>query len=284
MARICATLVVAALAAAGASASSPTPAPGRIVFSSDFGDVPVHAALYSIGVGGGARRRLVPNIDNALSAQWSPDGKLIAFFRNPGVYVVPAQGGKPRRVASVTGGGDTAFSWSPDGSRLAFFDDETLVVALAGPRRLVRRLVLPGSGLDRPAWSPDGKRILYVRSGERSSDLRFVDLADGRTHVLLRGARGSEPAWSPDGRTIAFSSGSTDVVLVDVRTLRTRRFANIGTAPSWSPDSKKLAVTWHVQDVYVLDVRTGRRVLVSHHFSTDLRVGDERSAWFPDSR
>src|SRR3989442_2192211 len=100
MARVAAA--VAALAAlAGASSWAPTTTGGRMVFASDRASTSVHAALYTIGVDGRYRRRLLANADGILEAAWSPGGRWIAFFRSGGIFVVPAGGGKPRLVGPL---------------------------------------------------------------------------------------------------------------------------------------------------------------------------------------
>src|SRR5437870_2546572 len=250
-------LAAAVASAGGASATRSAQDPGRIVFASDLAYFRAHASLYTIGVDGRGLRRLTTKIDNTLSAQWSPDGSRVAFYRNGGFYVVSARGGKPRLAGRVAG--DTQFSWSPDGTRLAFFTfgGDRLVVVGVGRRLRVSRRAAPGAGDDRPAWSPDGKRIAYVRYrlNKGTGDLCTVDVADGHVSVLLRNAVGSGVTWSPDGRTIAYDYASR-IVLADVAR-HTRRTLGPGDSPSWSPDGTKIAVIRRLDDVYVIDVRTG---------------------------
>jgi hypothetical protein len=63
---------------------------------------------------GGAIRRVTYRGGDQPS--WSPHGRLVAFTRKGYVYVVPATGGRARRV---TRGWEP--TWSPDGKRMAFF-------------------------------------------------------------------------------------------------------------------------------------------------------------------
>lgn len=286
MAGRAAVIVAAALAAvAGASAANVEPVGSLIVFASDRAAGAVHPSLYSIGIDGLHLRRLAAGVENVQSVLWSPDGRRIAFFRHGAVYVVPATGGRPRVVGRVTDGADVTFSWSPDGSRIAYFDFTavaTLVIArVDAARPRVRRIRMAGVTVDRPAWSPDGTRIAVSLAVNRPSCLCIIDVASGRVRVLLR-TDGGDPAWSPDGRTIAFTLAD-DVILVDVATHARRVFRHVGYTPAWSPDSTKLAVIRGLDDVYVIDVRTGRRVRVSSHVSTDVRLTDVVS-WLPDSR
>jgi len=272
-------------AASGASASTGAQDSGRILFASDVAYYNAHASLYTIGVDGRGRRRLMANVDNTQSVRWSPDGSRIAWFRNGAIFVVPARGGSPRVVAHVRDRADASFSWSPDGTRIAFFDFDiagTLVVVRVGTQMLVHRFQAGGIGLDAPAWSPDGKRIAFIRDRGKTGDLSAVDLSDGRVSVLLRGAVGSSLAWSPDGRAIAYDFESTIVLAELARHIH--RVLNRGNAPSWSPDGRKLAVTRRLDNAYVIDARTGRSVHVSTHFTSDLRTGPDAVSWTPDSR
>ena len=132
---------------------------------------------------------------SASQAQWSPDGKTLAFLQNDkgvsNLRVVNAIGGK---AIQVTEGGvwisTTAsppynhindYSWSPDSSKLAYISRKD------GLRNLSITSV-DGSGevklsnnadekltLVNPFWSPDGKRIAYVSDDYRNpqSDKRI---------------------------------------------------------------------------------------------------------------
>src|SRR4051812_11591284 len=58
--------------------------------------------LYSVASGGGVARRLTSHDGNEMFARYSPDGKWLAFTGqydgNTEVYVMPADGGVPRRL------------------------------------------------------------------------------------------------------------------------------------------------------------------------------------------
>ena len=100
---------------------------------------------------------------------WSPDGSRIAFSStrtgNFNVWVVAANGGEPRAVASNPG--DNLPAWSPDGRWIAFRrlmpDGGRLFrVPVAGgePEQLTRETV---QGFSR--WSRDGESLYYPRRG-----------------------------------------------------------------------------------------------------------------------
>lgn len=90
--------------------------------------------------------------------RWSPDGRTIAFNRlgrdAPGLWTVPAAGGRPRRLVRRS---EFAMAWSPDGRRLAYTlcrgrACEIRTVRADGTHdRLLARGASQGMGLD---WRP----------------------------------------------------------------------------------------------------------------------------------
>jgi hypothetical protein len=82
-------------------------------------------ALYVVASDGTGLRQIVPTATGAVTAQWSPDGRWIAFTSRlrsqPQVWIVGADG---TGLAQLTDGADGSTSvmptWSPDGSRLLF--------------------------------------------------------------------------------------------------------------------------------------------------------------------
>ena len=109
-----------------------------------------------------------------LHADWSPDGKRIAF--------------------SIQGT-DTEEIWAGDagGSNTA-----TLVDCVA-----------PCVWVDEGAWSPDGRSYIYHRMIDRDgvgvSTLEILDLASNKTHVVLTAPEDRafyQPRWSPDSSKV----------------------------------------------------------------------------------
>jgi tricorn protease len=84
-------------------------------YTFDTGKSDVVASGEVIGFGGGA----------IGGAQWSPDSKWISFTRSgetllPHVYVIPANGGKERRITGEDSYSDSNAIWTPDGKRLIY--------------------------------------------------------------------------------------------------------------------------------------------------------------------
>lgn len=114
---------------------------------------------------------------NVASLQLTPDRKSISYWvagPQGGLWVVPIEGGTPKRVISVTNDRGYDYAWSPDGRYVAYAD------------------VLVGSGYY--YW-------------ESTSNVFIVDTQTGqRTNVTRLSADHSLPRWSPDGKYLYLAS------------------------------------------------------------------------------
>jgi Tol biopolymer transport system component len=171
-------------------------------------------------------------------ANWSPDGKYLAFAAKRGprddILIVDVERNKEVKRIELKLSGVTTPSWSPDGKQLVFTGYEGGLSDLY----IVNR---DGSGLRRltedkfadlhPVWSPDGGSIAFATDRGPETDFRMLavgnfriglyDLATGSVHVLDRMDNGKNvsPQWSPDGRSLAFVSdrnGVSNVFLYDL--------------------------------------------------------------------
>ncbi len=185
---------------------------------------------------------------------WTPDGQSVVYVRggdfefpekpapNPDllpqgveqdIWIVPAKGGEPRKVAE-----GRSPQVSPNGTTLAYLlKDQVWTINLndpgAKPEQLFHERGKPGS----LTWSPDGKSLAFV-SGR--GDHAFIGVYSYTAKTLRYLAPStqtdSEPAWSPDGRSIAFLRAPPDVSGIDFKPRR--------TAQPWS--------------ILVADVETGQ--------------------------
>ncbi|MFN3323665.1 MAG: alpha/beta fold hydrolase [Bryobacteraceae bacterium] len=106
--------------------------------------------------------------------QLSPDGTMVAFSvqtievesntRPRHIYVVPIEGGTPRRV-TFDGSRNERPRWSPDSKQIAFISDRTgssqvwIMDADGGRQRQVTDLATEASGV---LYSPDGENLVFT--------------------------------------------------------------------------------------------------------------------------
>jgi Tol biopolymer transport system component len=159
-----------------------SPDGSRLAFSSDRGGG-MDIWVRDLKTGADRRASTLPAAD--MAAAWSPDGRSIAFvsnidFEQGEVYIVPADGGEPRRVLERTFGLGYP-SWSADGTFLVTtgfkpyssrfregMNYYTIVPAAGGAARLVvpaEHKPIGKRAADGPALSPDGKLLAFVSNG-----------------------------------------------------------------------------------------------------------------------
>ncbi len=251
-------LVLAALSfAAGDARVLRFPAVSRdaIVFSSG-GD------LYSVPIAGGTARKLTAYYEGYEAfARFSPDGKSIAFTGeydgNREVYVIPAEGGAPKRlthtpslsrddISDRMGPNNLVMGWTPDGQKIVFrsrmrewndFNGQLyLVPAAGGPPE---ELPLPRGGFC--SFSPDGTKLAYNRifrefrtwkryRGGMADDIWIYDFATKKVEDITNNpALDIIPMWSGD--RIYFVSDRDDAKRVnlyvyDLKTKATRKLTD----------------------------------------------------------
>src|SRR5207247_10452028 len=153
--------------------------------------------------GGGEPRKVAGELDDA---DWSPDGRRLAFTRLRGAAegmatlgVVDLRDGTESILFEVRQLALTQPRWSPDGQSVAVIDGDT--VGTSGRHALVlvdvatrkARMVTPrGDALGCLAWSGESKSVVLARAGSKVGDYSgapgrvfLVDLASGRERSLF---------------------------------------------------------------------------------------------------
>ncbi len=133
---------------------------------------------------------------------WSAQGDKIAYQgtdpagNNPGIYLVPFDGGEATRL--TTHESDRVPDFSPDGSQIAYmstkggnWDIYTISTAGSAPRQITSS---PGQdGL--PTWSPDGSKIAYVSDAGGSWAIYVVDANGGIPLKVAPWDGVNQPDW-----------------------------------------------------------------------------------------
>jgi dipeptidyl aminopeptidase/acylaminoacyl peptidase len=193
--------------------------------------------------------------------RWSPDGRLLAFVSNRGqdkkapgaLYVIPAQGGEPRKLTDLKEGVDSVV-WSPDSTRIAFtsrvrdeaYDEED--ERQRRPRRFTRLF----HKLDSVGWTGDRRTHVFVVDADGSGEARQLTSGDFEH---------AHPAWSPDGTQLVFDGlrderWDTELItrlyVLDVdgggEPRRITQDDNSYTEPAFSPDGSLIAFRFALED------------------------------------
>jgi tricorn protease len=177
--------------------------------------------------GGGIARRLTNDVGYEMFAHFSPDGKNLAFTGqydgNTEVYVMPADGGTPKRltysatlsrdeVSDRMGPNNIVMGWKDNDhiiyrSRMRQFNDflgDLMVVDLKG--NMPEQLPVPRGGF--VSFSPDGKKMAYNRifrefrtwkryRGGMADDIWIYDFATKKTEAIAPDPAVDDfPMWS----------------------------------------------------------------------------------------
>jgi len=151
--------------------------------------------------------------DFDYAPKYSPDGKWIAFVRNPqlgSIWVMPVSGGQARRLtherAELRG-----FDWLPDSSGLVFgrrVDSQSRLYRLDVESRRVYDLGL--SDAESPSISQGNGRLAFVQRRPQFALYRLQrSSARGayqRERLFASNSRDAQPMVSPDARQLAFTS------------------------------------------------------------------------------
>lgn len=147
-------------------------------------------------------------------ADWSPDGKLIAWVSDISgeyqIYTAPADRPQEARcMTSFKDGYPDLLDWSPDGAKLYFGTEKRDIYELdINSGKLDRILVSELSGYRSFSLSPDGSWAVYTTSlPNRVSAVFLYDLKTRKSYqVTDRWYDASSPMFSQDGKYLFFTS------------------------------------------------------------------------------
>jgi len=250
--------------------------------------------IAAIDADGGRMSTLTRMGSDCLLPAFSPSGGEVAFTsylrNNPDLWLVPAGGGRARRISKQPGL-NTGAAWSPDGHSIA------LTLSQDGNAELYR--ISPADGgmqsklttnpaIDSsPSYSADGSQIAFVSNRGGSPQIYVMSSSGGSPRrVTFQGKYNQTPRWSPRGDKpqIAFTGrderGVFDVFVLDVKSGRIDRVTQgkgSNQDPSWSPDGRLLAYVSTRGGIYVQNLET-------HHEVQIWRGGAASPSWGPAPR
>ena len=168
---------------------------------------------------GGSPTALIVSSSRERYAQYSPDGRQIAFQSGRSgdreeVWLADADGSNPTRLTRGPGGWQGSPCWSPDGHTIAFdsrrddgqWDIWTIGVDGSGLRQVTRE----PSDENMPSFSRDGRWIYFGSDRTGRAEVWRASTASG-TEEQVTHEGGSVPFESFDGRTLYYLGGGKRV-------------------------------------------------------------------------
>jgi tricorn protease len=273
--------------------------------------------LYTVAKEGGIARRLTSGPGYTSFSRFNPDGKQVAFTSqydgNTEVYVMPAEGGTPKRITTTTtvGRDDVSDRMGPNNIVMAWQNTKPLVVFRSRMRTFnsfIGELFTAGLDGDLPqqvpvprggfaSFSPDDSKMAYNRvfrefrtwkhyRGGMADDVWIFDFKTGQTTNLTNDpSQDICPMWGADNR-IYFTSDrdgrmnlfSTDLTGKDTKQLTTFKDYDI-KFPSLGKDA---IVFEQAGYIWRYDLASGQSAVVPIEIKEDFASG--RSAMVDASK
>ncbi len=224
--------------------------------------------LWSISAVGGEPEIVMEDV---AAASLSPDGKTLAFFRNPEdrdptlrLFVSSPPGSTPVPHPRGTLGGTRSgltrptIHFSPDGSRLGAWvtvnQHPEFWVLPTDTSSAPYNVPPPVSDLPEGpvafSWLPDSRRVVSALAQPRPGvHLWLIDTWRGASRVLTAsGSVENDPAVSPNGVTLVLSEQQADYDLYEFSTGRSSPSIALATSrsemdPAWSASGTEMAFT-----------------------------------------
>ncbi len=265
--------------------------------------------LYSVPAAGGTARRLTSHDGFEMFPRFSPDGKWLAFTGqydgNTEVYVMPADGGVPRRLTYTAtlgrddigdrmGPNNIVIGWKRDGKHILFrsrmhsFNDfigQLYLISTDGG--LPEPLPLPRGGFG--SYSPDDTKLVYNRifrefrtwkryRGGMADDVWVYDFNTKKTERITEDpASDIIPMWH--GNKIYFLSDRDDTVRMnlychDLTTKKTEQLTHFTEFDIKFPSLGDRAIVFeNAGHIHKLDLGSNKVEKVTVHIREDLSTG-----------
>ncbi len=171
--------------------------------------------VFDVPVGKGITRNIskTPGA-NERSADWSPDGRYIAYISDVSgeteVYLYDvSKGGASEQI---TFGNDTyirSIVWAPDSKHILYSDRKNRLVEVDPAAKTKRTLVQgPDAEFRSYGYSPDSKWLTYTKPAANEMNLVYVyNIAENKEYpVTERWYNSGSPTFSADGKYLIFTS------------------------------------------------------------------------------
>ena len=264
--------------------------------------------LYTVAATGGVARKITSDVGYEMFARFSPDGKWIAFTGqydgNTEVYLMPAEGGVPKRLTytATLGRDDVSDRMGPNNIVMTWKDEKTIVYRsrriehndFIGQLYLANidggipeQLPLPRGGFC--SFSPDKKQMAYNRvfrefrtwkryRGGQADDIWIYDFDKKTiTNITNNPAQDIIPMWS--GNKIYFASDRDEnkkmnLYVYDLGTKETKKLTDFTEFDVKFPSLGDNAIVFENGGyIYRLDLATGKAEKVPIQIEEDFAIG-----------
>ena len=160
---------------------------------------------------------------NERGADWSPDGKYIAYISDrtgeTEIYLQPAEGGDPVQLTTDNDTYIRSLLWSPDSKTVLYTDRKNRIVTVdVASKQKTVVMQNPEQEFYGVAFSPDSRWITYTKPAKNDFSVVYVyNLVEKKEYpVTEKWYNSSSPVFSTDGKYLVFESDrdfnpSTDV-------------------------------------------------------------------------
>ncbi len=264
--------------------------------------------LYTVGKEGGIARRLTSGPGYTSFPRFSPDGAQVAFTSqydgNTEVYVMPAEGGTPKRLTSsaTLGRDDISDRMGPNNivmtwentkplvvfrSRMKSFNDfigQLFTVGLDA--ELPQQLPVPRGGFT--SFSPDDSKMAFNRvfrefrtwkhyRGGMADDIWVYDFKNGATENLTSNpAQDICPMWGPDNKIYFISDrdGRMNLFSINLASKETKQLTNFKDFDIKFPSIGKESIVFE-QGGYIwrYDLASGQAASIPIEIKEDFASG-----------
>ena len=146
-------------------------------------------------------------------AQWSPDGKYIAYISDATgeteLYLQDSEGGEPTQLTKNNDTYIRTFQWSPDSKKIVYTDRKNRINLLDVSNKQLTTISQSLLGEARNvSFSPDNNWLTYSRVSDNNFSIVYVyDIAGKKEYpVTDKWYESYSPVFSTDGKYLVFTS------------------------------------------------------------------------------
>ncbi len=264
--------------------------------------------LYTVAKDGGIARRLTSGPGYTSFPRFSPDGKQVAFTSeydgNREVYVMPAEGGTPKRltISASLGRDDVSDRMGPNNIVMAWENTKPLIVFRSRMKsfndfigslftvgldaELPQQVPVPRGGFT--SFSPDDSKMAFNRvfrefrtwkhyRGGMADDIWIHDFKTGATENLTNNpAQDICPMWGPDNKIYFISDrdGRMNLFVVDLASKATKQLTSFKDFDIKFPSIGKDSIAFEQAGyIWRYDLKSGQATPLPIEIKEDLAIG-----------